>query len=237
MPHNGQMKKLIQTLCPLLLLMFLLSNARAAEYAFTGEARDQQGQVQYLENHQVKTDSGDLIAVVSTTYTKPDGTQIATLTSNFEKNKFVPESHFKDLRSGYEEITAFDGEKLKVTVIKNGKSKTKLIKLKENSVMGQGYHNYVLSHFDKLKDKQTLGIDFIVASELTSFSFNIISEGVVGERLKLKLELGSWFLGLFLGPLKVEYDLQKRLQLFDGLTNVGGDDGKRRELVITFKYE
>lgn len=227
------MKKLILITTSLL----LLASTRAAEYSFKGEARDEKNQVQYLESHQVKTHDNGLISLVTTTYTKPDGTQIATLTSNFEKNNFVPESHFKDLRSGHEEITAFEGDRLKLTVIKEGKSKTKLIKLKENSVMGQGYHNYVLSNFEKLKDKQTLAIDFIVASELTSFSFNIISEGVQNERLKLKLELGSWFLGLFLGPLKVEYDLQKRLQLFDGLTNVGGDDGKRRELVITFKYE
>ena len=79
------------------LICFFSVNQSLAE-VLSGIAKNTQGNVVYTERHTVEMDESGLSKFIRVEYSKPDGAQFATMTSDFSKDLNVPNTTFEDKR-------------------------------------------------------------------------------------------------------------------------------------------
>lgn len=232
------MKNIIYSL---ILVSFSLT---VSALTFEGIAKDRKGKAQYIENHVTTIKDGVTVKII-TTYLEP-GTrkEFARLESDFSKNPFVPDMFYEDKRNRYRVDAKVDGDKvvLMKTETKRGQKRTRKreINIKSNLMMSQGYHNFIVQNMDTFKPGQEIPIIFLAANRMEAFDFKVTYQGPESKgsnRVKFKLEIDNWFIGMFAPELKVTYDKKtKRILAFDGVTNVLDEDGEVQDLVIEFTY-
>jgi hypothetical protein len=154
----------------LTLFTFSVSGEEFSNVVMKGDAYDKDNKLVYIETHTFKKYPGGEISEIQTKYHNPEGKLIAEIESNFSKDPFIPDTVFIDHRFKEKQELIYDKVSnlvtMKITDAK-GKIKTNTIKRTENMVSGQGFHNYIISHFDDKKAE----IKFIVLPKL-DFFFN-----------------------------------------------------------------
>lgn len=228
----------------LLLSGILCAKETKESHDFFGTAKDESGEVVYYEDHHVEYTQEGHVAKIETKYLRPnkDREVFARLESRFDQSKFVPESEFEDLRFKHIEKTYVDASKNKLTIEhidKKDKSK-EVLELTRNMVLGQGYHNYIITHLNKFKPNEKRTLDFVVPAKQTFYKFDLTYLGKKSkssQNVTLRLDITNWFLKLFASKIEVEYDPEtKRLMAYRGLTNIVNDEGDNQSLNITFEY-
>lgn len=223
-------------------LLSFFSNALAFDYYFRGTAKREDGTIAYYENHFV-TAKEELVQKVRTVYSRMKNgkeKKFAELISEFKgNNDYIPDSVYTDDRFKTQEITRLDGDTLWIIHkdLKKNKEKKKSIKTRSNMVLGQGYHNYIIKNFDQFKTSEVRKLKFVVTAQMDYFTFKLIFKGQDAGQKKFGLQISSWVLSMFADELDVRYDLQKRLALFKGLTNIPNDEGDNEVLSISFEYD
>lgn len=232
----------------LLLSLTLLSHlALAKTEKFRGVARDDKGQIAYIEQHEILYAESGLVDKVITRYVRPnnESEMFAKLESYFDQaTNFVPRSVFTDFRFEHKEETKISDDKKKLEIIhtdlKTDKSKSKTLDISESMVMGQGYHNYILTNFEAFKKGEKRTLDFVVPARQDFYRFDLTYVGLLEKenRKVFRLDITSWVLRLFADKILVTYDASnKRLMSYEGLTNITDDKGKNQSLTITMEYE
>lgn len=203
-----------------------------------GEAFDKNNKLVYVETHTFKAKPNGEITEIQTKYHNADGKLIAEVESTFDKDPFIPDTLFVDYRFNEKQELNYDKDSrsvnMKVTDLKTNKVKTHYLKRTDNMVSGQGFHNYILSHFDDKKSD----IKFIVLPKLDyySFYFEKDASSIEGQR-KFTLKISNWFLRALVREIVVEYrDKDRSLMSFDGLTNIESDEHKSQILKIKMTY-
>ena len=217
--------------------------------SFTGRAILPNGDVSYLEKHEVhQTPEGKAVKVI-TKYFRPDGTtEFASLESYFDsRHEFLPRTIFEDQRFNHKEEVLFENNE-ETLVIRHTNLKTKKVneermKITEAMVHGQGYHNLVVKNLQNLKAKQKMALDFVVPSRQAYYRFDLtfLGKGVgvsaKSDWVALRLDINNWFLKMFADHISVEYDpTTKRLMTYSGLTNIPNDKGDNQSLLIRMEY-
>lgn len=135
----------------LALFFTLISSLTLHAETLEGVAKDKNGKTAYLEKHSVEIDESGLNKFIRVEYQKPDGTQFATMTSDFSKSKTVPETVFVDTRfKTKSSIRLIDGL-VEFEELKDGKSVSKkTVPLKESMVASQGFDNFIRLNFTNL---------------------------------------------------------------------------------------
>ncbi|MBC7428970.1 MAG: hypothetical protein H7336_10185 [Bacteriovorax sp.] len=202
-----------------------------------GEAVNRKGNATYTETHTFKKLPSGEITEIQTKYHNREGKLIAEVESTFAKDPFIPDTLFTDHRFNEKQELTYNKEARTVTMKltdKDGKVKTNTIPRTDNMVSGQGFHNYILKHFDDKKSD----IKFIVLPKLDFYSFYFEREPslVEGQR-KFVLKISSWVLRAIVKEIVVEYrEKDHALMSFDGLTNIDSDSHDSQILNIQMSY-
>lgn len=222
-------------------------NLSARTEQFRGVARTSEGEIAYIEQHEIKYNDQGFVDTVVTRYMRPtgEGEIFARLESYFsEATKFVPKSIFTDFRFNHQEETIVSEDKKTLEIIHTDldskKTKSKKIEVTPQMVLGQGYHNYILNDFDVFKKGEKRVLDFVVPARLDYYRFDLTYVGLLKkeERRVFRLDITNWVLKLFADKILVTYDdKSKRLMSYEGLTNIPDDNGKNQSLLITFEYD
>lgn len=213
---------------------------------FRGVAKNDKGEIAYIEQHEILYNEAGLVQTVVTRYIRPsDGEMFARLESYFdEATQFVPRSLFTDLRFQHQEETKISKDKKKLEIIhtdlEKKSTKSKAIDISQRMVLGQGYHNYILKNFKKFKAGEKRVLDFVVPARLDFYRFDLTYVGLLEKdnRKVFRLDITNWVLRLFADKIIVTYDADtKRLMSYEGLTNIPDDQGKNQSLIITMEYD
>ncbi len=203
-----------------------------------GEAFDKNSKLVYIETHTFKKKPSGEITEIQTNYHNPEGKLIAEVASNFNKDPYIPDTVFTDHRFNEKQELTYDTASktvnMKITDLKTNKSKSNSIPRTENMVSGQGFHNYILNHYDDKKSD----IKFIVLPKLDfySFYFEKAPSTVEGMR-KFVLKISNWVLRALVKEIVVEYrDRDHTLMSFEGLTNIDSDARESQILKIKMSY-
>lgn len=222
-----------------ILILFLCLKLNAQEtLSMKGEAFNSDNKLVYIEDHTFNKLPNGEITEIKTIYKNASGKIIAEVTSTFTKDLFIPDSIFTDYRFNQKQELTYDLATqmihMKITEMKTGKSKSNTIKRQENMVSGQGFHNYILRHYNK---KQA-DIKFIVLPKLDYYSFyfeKTTSNHDGNSRFVLKIS--NWILRTIVNEIVVEYkDKDRSLVLFEGLTNIDSDERNSQILKIKMSY-
>lgn len=237
----------MKTILVVLLGILSLQSFSQETIHFQGEARNDKGEMVYREYHELITNNAGLAAQVTTYYTKPDSKKpFAKLVSVFDQNNnSVPRTLYEDERFNHKEEVSFENNGqtmlIRQTDLKRDRSKESRLKVTEEMVHGQGYHNFILANFDTFKPGRTLELDFVVPSRMTSYTFELTALGVTKKNPDMvgyQLDIKNWFLRMFADKIVVEYDVQtRRLMSYTGLTNIQDDKGQSQTLAVTFNYD
>lgn len=226
-----------------------LHSAETQTLSFTGRAILPNGDVSYLEKHEVHQTAEGRAEKVLTKYFKPDGvTEFASLESYFDsRHEFLPRTVFVDQRFNHKEEVFFENNEetlvIRHTDLKTKKVKEERMKITEAMVHGQGYHNLVVKNLPSLKPKEKMALDFVVPSRRAYYRFDLtyLGSGVGvsanSDWVALRLDITNWFLKMFADHISVEYDPKtKRLMTYSGLTNIQNDKGDSQSLLIKMEY-
>lgn len=200
------------------------------------------GQLVYTEKHQANLNPEGFYEFLKTDYVDSKDVLFAQITSDFKKNKFIPDSEFFDYRNSKKVVTLLNETGKTLLISENLKSKTKNAKLElmANSVLSQGFHNYILANFELIKNNKQ-EIYFIVTEKNDQYRFTISpvkKTEIEDDKLIIEIRPSTFFLKSLLPPLKLIYEIKtKRLLSFQGLTNIEDPDGDSYNAIIEYSYK
>jgi len=217
-----------------------MSSGRQEE-VFQGVARDEQGEIAYIEEHRMIYEDGRLQRN-ETRYRDADGKEIAVLTSNFATNPYVPNYAFEDRRFGRQDGTFVDGPWVKLygRADQNAPVQQDMMRLETDMVTGQGLDVYLRDHLDKLAEGDAIKqVRFLMPLEGRDFVFRIRRLATPAEpgTVAFNVEAESWFRRLFAPKLEVRYDrASRRLLSYRGASNLLNAEQGVQNVTITYRY-
>jgi hypothetical protein len=211
------------------------------EEVFQGVARDERGEIAYIEEHRMIYEDGRP-HYNETRYLDASGQEIAVLNSSFTTHPYVPNYSFQDRRFGRQDGTFVDGAWVKIY----GRSdqgapvQQDMVRLEEGMVTGQGLHIYLRDHLEQLAAGNVVKqVRFLVPLEGRDFMFRIRRLNEPGESgtVAFNIEADSWFLRLFAPKLEVHYNLEtRRLLSYQGASNLLDADREVQNVTINYRY-
>jgi len=208
---------------------------------YFGEAT-QKGQLVYREYHTVETDDQGKVLRAKTEYKRPDGQLMAVLASDFTKSLTSPEHSFEDKRFNHKHGIRLNGDEV-ILYAQNDdkKEETKVLNKRQSGdrvMFGcQGLHYYLRENFDKVTQRKTTPIVFLIPGSLDSYNFELHAKGTSGDLTNYEIEIDNFFLKLFEPSLDIQYDTKtKRLIRYKGLSNLRNDKRKNQSVEITYTY-
>ncbi len=223
---------------PILFLAFIIPLLALAE-VLEGEAKNQKGEIVYLEKHTIEKDQKGLHKFIRVDYSKPDGTSFATMTSDFSNSKTVPETTFEDTRFKSRSLIRLLRDSVEFEEFKNGKSISKKnVPFNDSMVASQGFDNFIKLNSSKI-DKMPIEFEFGV---LESKDFYTLTGYKVQTKSPLEVEYGikpsKWYLRLIADELRAVYDSKNmRIKSFTGRSNILDDSGNSQIVVIHYNWK
>ena len=206
-----------------------LAASAHADVGYEGEARDvRSGALLYREQHLLRAD-GVAPRERLVLYRCADGAAFARKRVDYAAGAAVPTFALEDARFGYREGVrqAQSAREAYVRRDAAGDEQRATLAPTPNLVIDAGFDEFVRAHWEALQRGDTVSLDFLVPSRLTSYGFKlrlIDRETVDGEAASVfRLSL-SGLLGWFADDIEVSYrDADRRLLRFEGLTNIRAD--------------
>ena len=203
-----------------------------------GTARNSKGEVVYLERHHIQKDEAGLNKLIRVEYMKPGGEVFATMTSDFSKNKMIPETVFEDMRFKTKSTLRVLATAVEFQEFKNEISMSQSFQpLSGLMVAGQGFDNFIRKHSGDLANGP-LKFRFGVLSKmdfysLTGYRRESNSSGVIEYGIKAS----NWLARLFASELRITYDAESmRLKSFSGRSNISDDRGRAQNVTIDYEW-
>lgn len=230
------MKHLIFSFC--LLVMNAIAFAQENDIFMKGEAFDQDNKLVYVETHQQKRLPNGEVTSFQTKYYTPAGKLIAEISVNFSKDLFIPDTVFIDYRFNEKQQITYDVDSkkisMKITDMTSGKVQSNEIKRTDNMITRQGFHNYILKHFNEDK----LDVKLIVLSKLDYYSFYLeqVTPKAEGQR-RFILKISNWVIKAAIKEIAVDYRIKDHALLtFEGITNIQKENRDAQILKIKMSY-
>jgi hypothetical protein len=230
-----------------LIFSLLLSTAFAdppITTIYSGSARSKEGQVTYLERHNVQLTSTGDVSKASTEYTRESGEVFGRLKSDFSKSVTAPSYTFEDLRDGSSHGLEFDGQKY--TLWKMGRDQKKESKEfpvdkfdKDALVVGcQGLHYYLVKNLNVLKGQKDVEVKYLIPGKLDYFSFLLNVEKEDDDFIYLTVKVQNIILRAFVSNLHLTYRKKdRRLIAYSGLSNIPTDSGDIQNVQISYDFD
>lgn len=220
----------------LLAILFVFPSARAIEMIGKATFKDQ---LLYTEKHSAFVDKEGFYKNLVTNYLDSNGQIFAKIQSNFDKNKIVPDYEFQDYRQKLREKVTLEpsGQKINIEFEKAGKIENNTLEIKKNSVLSQGFHNFILSQFKNLADKK-LEVYFVVTNRSDQYKFVVQNEKIEAGKMFISIKPANFFLNAIVPTIKLVYEIEsRRLLTFEGLTNIDDSNGKTLTAKIDYTYQ
>lgn len=232
------------TIVAVSLVLCIATSSVAAEEEYVGEARLKDGTLVYTEHHTARFDESGRIKSARTVYKDPAGTIIGKLQSDFSESITAPAYDYVDLRTGEFHGIRIEKEHFVLFMREPESGEEKTIKLEkgftENAlIVGcQGLHYYLRENLDIVRQKESIGIKFLIPGDLDYYSFRMKYVGENQHVVRLKIYIDNFFLRLFAPSLLLKYDKkQGRLLNYVGLSNIKSDEGEIQHVVINYFYD
>lgn len=224
-----------------MLAIFLCALAAAADVTsiYTGIAtRD--GKTIYIEKHEVvENDKGEVLRA-TTSYQRPDGQVMATLTSDFTASVTNAAHEMHDRRDDHRYGVRWKNGHSYMYDMPKGK-KEKREKIDDNFadgklvIGGQGLHYHMRSRLEEFRKKR-IPIAILIPGKLDWYSFLVEFDKEENGLLKYTMKAQSALLRLFAPKLEVWYSKEGKLQKYHGLSNLKDDKGGNQSVTITYSY-
>ncbi|MCB9026533.1 MAG: hypothetical protein H6625_09470 [Bdellovibrionaceae bacterium] len=208
-----------------------------------GTAKNKNGDIVYLEKHISHYINGKLKALRAEYY-KTDGKFFGSIQSDFSKSSNLPDYVFTDKRHNRMDSLKWNEKKV-IASAKESKTAKKIQKefaVSNNTVAGQGLHNYILSKLEnyiKQNDLEEI-IDFLIPMNQKTYNFRIrpINNNEIDRTITLRIEADSWFFRLISPHIDVKYDIDnRRLLEYKGPSNLLNDEGEKINVIIAYTYD
>ena len=242
--HSFIFAPFVMAIATVSLVLCVASGSFAAEEEYFGEARLKDGTLVYTEHHTARFDENGRILNARTVYKNPSGKVIGKLQSDFSESITAPVYDYVDLRSNEFHGIRADNEHFILFFREPESGEEKTIKLKkgfteDDLIVGcQGLHYYLRENLDVVRQKDTIGIKFLIPGDLDYYSFRMKYVGEDQDVVRLKIYINNFFLRLFAPSLLLKYDKkQGRLLNYIGLSNIKSDEGKIQKVVINYFYD
>jgi len=235
------MKKLLWPL-PLLAAVLVADAGANQTLHYQGEARVD-GQIAYVEKHEVIFDDAGRLLEAKTLYESPAGKPIATMQSDFRESLTVPAHTVKDFRTGNVQGLRRENGEIVLFYQDAGKpERTRTLTEKDagNRILVgcQGLNYYLLGNLERLDPKANLPLRFLIPGKLDYYDFNLKRTGESADGIvAFEISIQDWFLRLFAPKLYVKYDkTAKHLIWYQGLSNITNEQGDPQCVTITYAY-
>lgn len=232
----------------LLLTTALMANpgANASTPWTTGTAfRLEDGAVAYRELHYPAPGQPGLSSRVE--YQDTAGRVIVSKQLDFSRSLTAPAIDQLDLRTRTRLFTRYEDERLQAGYQRDASAPLRSDSLRPspNLIVDAGFDPFVRSRWDTLMAGRAVNAAFFVPSRLDTVTVSIAPVAreecarVPGEVLCLMVRPAGMLrvVGWFVEPLRLAYDLdEKRLVMFQGLSNLLDDQGEAQEVLVLFEY-
>ncbi len=223
----------------LLCFLFIAFPTVSAGEILEGIAKNQKGEIVYLEKHTIKLDAAGLNRLIEVIYTTPNGRSFATMTSDFSNSKTVPDTIFEDSRFKTKISMRLINKSVTFEETKNGKRVSKKeFPLNEQMVASQGFDNFIKINSSKLEagpvDFKFGVLDSKDFYSLTGYKKN----AATSDEIEYGIKASTWFVRLFAGELRVSYDVKdKKIRSFSGRSNIKDNSGNSQDVFISYKWK
>jgi hypothetical protein len=217
----------------------LLIPAFAGANTLTGTAKNSDGEIIYIETHQIQKDDSNFNKLIKVEYKKPNGQTFATMTSDFTKNKFVPDTEFEDQRFNSKHTLRMVDKTVEFAEFKGGvRISNESLPLKNNMVASQGFDNYIRAHTKKLA-LEPQSFKFGVLNKMTFYSLTGYAKAAPSNNeVEYGINTSNWFLRLFVRELRVIYDAKSvDIKSYIGRSNILTDKGDSQYVSISYDWK
>jgi len=240
------------------LMLMLASGLAVAENApelpgdlwAIGTAWTQDGsEIQYFEYHYAQQPGLDLPTLVE--YRRPDGEVFARKQIDYSRSLIAPAIVQQDFRNNARVVTEHP-EEAAARFIRVGFQPHDSDRFQQNDVTARtqlivdaGFNPFIQQNWEALLNGRRITSDFLVPARLDSVRIGITRTsaddcGPSAEELACFVIRPAGMLrvvGWLVEPLYIGYDMNtRRLQVFDGLSNLRDDAGEPRNALIRFEY-
>lgn len=227
-------------LCSVVVLLAAIAVLRGEEPAFTsffGRAVTDTGALWYTEYDTVRTVNGRM--AIDTRYIAADGTPLANLSAEITGERYLPKTQMIDHRDNYRyAIEPLLGRHavLLTQQLGRGAEEHRALALRDDLMTFQGVMLYIIDQRAALQRGQSLQVQSIVPSRMTSYGVRIYKRASEGNLLSVRVEMSSVAYRFFTTPSDVTIDVASgRLLEFTGPSNLL--DAKDRPVRVHIVYE
>lgn len=210
---------------------------------FKGTAYDKKsGKFIYVESHSREIKDGNLVAG-TVEYLNSSGKSFVSKSLNYNYSSEAPDYRLIDKRTGYTEgVRVLAGNRLSLyNQPAAGKKKQTAVASfdPKRLVIDAGFDEFIRKNWDRLQRNERILIQFAVPSMLRIVEFRVYkvsSRTIKGKPATVfSMDLGNFFLRLFIDPIVVSYDNEeKKLLRYEGVSNILDSRGKNHIAKIIF---
>jgi hypothetical protein len=218
-----------------LILLFLLSHSNLFAVEITGNAYIDNKLV-YIEKHNATIEPNGIYKIIETSYLDTKGKEFAKIKSDFTYHHFIPNVVFDDYRFKYNEKIKVSEKLNNVLIEKNENNQTSssTLELFPNSVLGQGFHNFIVTNFEKIL-KNSTEVNFVISARGDQYKFEIKLEKIEQNLVTIKVFPSNYLIRAFVSPIVLVYDkTDLSLVSFLGLSNLENEKRKSQEVFIKY---
>ena len=207
--------------------------------SFFGRAVTDAGTFWYTEHHTVRTLNGR--TDIQTKYVAADGKPIAELSAEITSERYLPKTRLIDHRDDYVYSIEPIRDRHAVLVTQQlgrGREERRTLALRDDLMTFQGVLLYIIDQRAALQRGQSLFVQSIVPSRMTSYGLRIYKRAMQGNLLTVRLEMSAVAFRFFSTPSDVTIDVASgRLLEFTGPSNLLDEKDRPVRVHIIYEYQ
>jgi hypothetical protein len=108
----------------------------------------------------------------------------------------------------------------------NNQTSSSTLEIFPNSVLGQGFHNFIVTNFEKIL-KNSTEVNFVIPARSDQYKFEIKLEKIEQNLVTIKVFPSNYLIRAFVSPIILVYDkTDLSLVSFTGLSNLENEKRK-----------
>ncbi|SFR45593.1 hypothetical protein SAMN05216203_0467 [Marinobacter daqiaonensis] len=228
---------------PLALLLVSVTGARAADFAFEGTARDQQGEVIYQERHRVSGSCKEgswRPGSQKVDYIRPDGdSPFAKKSLTYPDTLIRPEVDFRQPDFN-ETLEVTFGDQQEVARVEwslgNGEAERWKLEVTPRLVVDAGFDHFIRANWDTLREGGSVEFRFLAPTRGEAYDFvaEPDPDPLDGARHAFRIKPSGFLMGMLVDPIRLGYDEQGFLTHYSGLGNIRRN--QEENYVVDLRY-
>jgi hypothetical protein len=206
--------------------------------SFSGRAVTDAGTFWYTEHHTVRTANGR--TDIQTKYVAADGKPIAEISAEITSERYLPKTRLIDHRDDYVYSIEPIRDRHAVLVTQQlgrGREERRTLALRDDLMTFQGVLLYIIDQRGALQRGQSLFVQSIVPSRMTSYGVRIYRRASQGNLLTVRVEMSSVAFRFFSTPSDITIDVASgRLLEFAGPSNLLDERDRPVRVHIVYEY-